>query len=137
MWSVCHMDVDSSCQQPSYLHLDGVNDTLGLNTLLGGRCYQVQNKFTLVIVPRNEEEVNLCSPGSKFLEKLKCFVRLSVGVEQDFYIEIRVFNDNVSLGSICKPDNTRLLLGWNTLTNSKAVNKKSFIIKLTQEYKPQ
>lgn len=128
-----NLDEDSRCQLPSSLHLDGVNNTLGLNTVLGGRCYQVQNKFTLVIVPRNEEEFNLCSPGSKFLEKLKCFVRLSVGVEQDFDIEIRVFNDNVSLGNICNPDNTRLLLGWNTVTNPKAVNKNSFIIRLSQD----
>ena len=68
------LDTDSLCQFPSAKHPNGVNNALGSSSVLGRRCYQVQNRFTIVIVPKTEEEFERCAPGSATLEKLKRFV---------------------------------------------------------------
>ena len=120
-------------QFPSAKHPNGVNNALGASSVLGRRCYQVQNRFTIVIVPKTEEEFERCAPGSAALEKLKRFVRLSVGVEQDFDIEIRALSKHLSLQNVCRPTNHPVRLGWNSVTNPLQVNRESITIHLSQD----
>lgn len=127
------LDEDSYCRLPSSKYTQGINNSLGVNTVLGQKCFQVQNRFSLIIIPRDEQEFERCSPGSTLLEKLKSFVHLSVGPEQDFDIEVRVLDDFVCLKDVCNPNHNRMLLGWNTVISPSTITKKSLSIKLSQD----
>ena len=127
------LDEDSYCRLPNPKYTQGVNNSLGINTVLGQKCFQVQNRFSLIIIPRDEEEFERCSPGSTLLEKLKSFIHLSVGPEQDFDIEVRVLDEFVCLKNVCNPSNSPMLLGWNTVTSPMTINKKMLSIKLSQD----
>ena len=92
----------------------GINNQLGSNAVLGRTCYQIQNKFTVVIDPMPYEKFMELAPGSKKLEALKSFIRFSVGAELDFDIKVSLIDREVPPAQLVETENYQPLLGWNS-----------------------
>ena len=123
---------DARCRLPDEDHPHGVNNALGVSTVMGSRCYQAQSKFTVTAVPHSEDEFRSLAPGSKGLEELKAFIRMSVGSEQDFDIEVKLDNRYFSLDDLFDPTKSEPLLGWNTYMNPEMIDNNSLSIRLSQ-----
>ena len=124
---------DVRCRLPDDEHPLGVNTQLGSNAVIGSVCYQVQNKFSVVIVPQSREEFMLLAPGEKTLEELKSFIKMSVGIEQDFEIEVRLSNENISIRELFNENNSTVLLGWNSHINPEILDENIISIRLSQD----
>ncbi|MBY6210000.1 type VI secretion system baseplate subunit TssG [Microbulbifer agarilyticus] len=92
----------------------GVNNRLGMDTIIGTHCFQAQNKFRVVIEPMGYDDHMAMAPGGRKLEALKAFVQLCAGVEMDFEISATLVTDQVEPVQLCHQGATKPLLGWNT-----------------------
>lgn len=92
----------------------GVNNHLGVDTILGTHCFQAQNKFRVVIEPMAYDDHMTIAPGSEKLEALKSFVQLSAGIEMDFEISVSLFTGQVAPVQLAADNESEPLLGWNT-----------------------
>ena len=123
---------DARCRMPDEEHPHGINNCLGVNTVMGVRCYQAQSKFTVIAIPHSEEEFRALAPGSKTLEELKAFIRMSAGAEQDFDLEIRLCDKYFSMDNIFDPTKSEPLLGWNTYMNPELIDGDELSVRLSQ-----
>lgn len=73
------------------------------------------------------------SPGSKRLEELKSFIRMSVGAEQDYEIEVHLEDSKLPVQELLEPDQFQGLLGWNTYINPERVDGRNITIRLSQD----
>lgn len=96
----------------------GVNNHLGVDTILGTHCFQAQNKFRVVIEPMAYDDYMTIAPGSEKLEALKSFVQLSAGIEMDFEISVSLFTGQVAPVQLATENENQPLLGWNTHMSS-------------------
>ncbi|WP_105102821.1 type VI secretion system baseplate subunit TssG [Microbulbifer pacificus] len=96
----------------------GVNNHLGVDTILGTHCFQAQNKFRVVIEPMAYDDHMTIAPGSEKLEALKSFVQLSAGIEMDFEISVSLFTGQVAPVQLAADNECEPLLGWNTHMSS-------------------
>ncbi|WP_226665388.1 type VI secretion system baseplate subunit TssG [Microbulbifer aggregans] len=122
---------------PSHEHPNGVNNCLGINSILGTHCFQAQNKFRVVIAPSDYGAYMDISPGSEKLEALKSFIQLSAGVELDFDISVAIPADEVAPLQLNSKAETKALLGWNSQMLRESQNKESLTITLSSDsYSP-
>jgi len=124
---------DVRCRMPDAEHPDGVNNALGVSTVMGSRCYQAQSKFSVVITPHTEQEFDALSPGSHLLEELKSVIRLSVGGEQDFEIEVRLKDEYLDLKQMFKNEESSGQLGWSSYLNPESIEADSVSVRLSQD----
>lgn len=92
----------------------GLNNSLGVNAVLGGSSFQIQNKFSVVIAPMPYDQFMDLSPGSKKLDALKSFIAFSVGSELDFDINLSLSDSEVPSVQLVDNDDYQPLLGWNS-----------------------
>jgi len=83
------LDVDSLTQ------LGRANNELGLNFLIGERCWDTQSKFRLKFGPLTLREFLLFLPGGASLDSVMQTTRLLVGLEFDFDVELRLRAEEV------------------------------------------
>ena len=126
------LPADARCRLPDEEYPHGVNNALGVSTVMGVRCYQAQSKFTVVAVPHSEDEFRILAPGSPGLEELKAFIKLSVGEEQDFDIEVKLDAQYFPLDDLFDPAHTEQLLGWTTYMNPEMIKDNALSIRLSQ-----
>ncbi|WP_370981172.1 type VI secretion system baseplate subunit TssG [Agaribacterium sp. ZY112] len=106
---------DVRCQLPGPENMNrGINNQLGVSTVLGAKCYQAQSKFTVVVAPLNADDFMDLAPGSKKLEGLKSFIKMGAGVDMDFDIEVNLTDDHIPMAHLVDTEEYRPLLGWNT-----------------------
>lgn len=105
---------DVLCRLPGPEYPQGVNNCLGVNTILGTQVFQAQNKFRVVVEPMEYEQFMTMAPGSTKLEALKSFIQLSAGVEMDFEISVTLFTGQVVPVQLVDEREQQPLLGWNT-----------------------
>jgi len=123
---------DARCRMPCEDHPHGVNNCLGVSTVMGSRCYQAQSKFTVTVVPHNEDEFKELAPGSKMLEELKAFIRMSAGSEQDFDIEVKLDEKYFPISDLFDSRKSEPMLGWNSYMNPDQIEGGSLSIRLSQ-----
>ncbi|WP_299594495.1 type VI secretion system baseplate subunit TssG [uncultured Microbulbifer sp.] len=92
----------------------GVNNRLGVDSIVGTHCFQAQNKFRVVIEPMSYEDHMDMAPGGRKLEALKSFIQLSAGVEMDFEISATLYTEQVAPVQLSSQAVTQPLLGWNS-----------------------
>ncbi len=124
---------DARCRMPDEDHPHGVNNALGVNTVMGSRCYQAQSKFCVVITPHTQEEFEALSPGSSTLEELKSVIRLSAGTEYDFEIEVKLDEEYLDLQDMFSPEKSSTQLGWSLYLNPDMIDAGSVSIRLSQD----
>lgn len=115
---------DVLCRLPGPEFLQGVNNCLGVNTVLGTQCFQAQNKFRVVVEPMVYEQFMTIAPGSTKLEALKSFIQFSAGVEMDFEISVTLFTGQVVPVQLTDESDYQPLLGWNTHMSSEQQNQR-------------
>ena len=111
----------------------GLNNILGSNALLGSRCYQIQNKFTVAIDELTYEQFMEMAPGSRKLETLKAFIHFSVGSELDFDIEVTLSDREVPPVQLCNRPDYQPLLGWNSHMSRPSQAERKTLIRISQE----
>lgn len=111
----------------------GLNNILGSNALLGSRCYQIQNKFTVAIDELTYEQFMEMAPGSRKLETLKAFIHFSVGSELDFDIEVTLSDREVPPVQLCNRPDYQPLLGWNSHMSRPSQEERKTLIRISQE----
>lgn len=118
-WQTLPEDMRSrlpGCEQPQ-----GQNNVLGMNVILGRRCWDVQSKFRIRIAELDYDQFVAISPNSQKMQALKAFTCFMVGNEFDFDIEICIDQNKIpriGLGQELKIDGktipgSQLMLGWN------------------------
>lgn len=111
----------------------GVNNRLGVDTIMGTHCFQAQNKFRVVIEPMDYETHMAMAPGGRKLEALKSFIQLGAGVEMDFEISATLFTDDVAPVQLSDQAATQPLLGWNTHMSTEPESGEPVYISLSAE----
>ncbi|WP_413664120.1 type VI secretion system baseplate subunit TssG [Microbulbifer sp. CNSA002] len=105
---------DILCRLPSAQVPKGINNCLGVNTILGMHCFQAQNKFQVIIESMPYEQFMTIAPGTKKLESLKEFIRFSAGIELDFELSVTLSTSQVAPIQLNRKAENEPLLGWNT-----------------------
>ena len=92
----------------------GCNNALGINTLLGKSCWQVQSKFRIVLAPMSYQSFMELAPGSKKLGALQDFIAFFAGNELDYEICIKLDWEEAEPVKLTNTIGEEPLLGWNT-----------------------
>lgn len=93
----------------------GMNNSLGINALLGAHCWQIQSKFRVRIRKLGYARLMELEPGGERMHNLVALTQLAAGTELDFDIALetdRAELPPVQLGGEGKA--YQPLLGWNT-----------------------
>lgn len=115
------LPTDMQSRMPGLGCPDGQNNELGMNVILGRRSWDIQSKFRIHIEHLNYDQFVSISPRSPKMAALKAFVRMLVGTEFDFDIEISIDQNQIpktGLGQCATVNGTpieggELMLGWN------------------------
>jgi len=111
----------------------GVNNRLGVDSIMGTHCFQAQNKFRVIIEPMRYEDHMAMAPGSRKLEALKSFIQLSAGVEMDFEISVTVFTEQIAPVQLARNAANQPLLGWNSHMAAESGDGEPVVIRLSSE----
>jgi len=105
--------------------LGGMNNQLGVNTIVGAHCWQIQSKFRVRLRHLTYAQLMQLAPGSARMHNLKTLTQLVAGTELDFDIVLETEREDLPpmrLGggpTQGGPANNAAtpfqpLLGWNT-----------------------
>ena len=89
----------------------GRNRGLGRETVLGGRVWDTQSCFTIVLGPLGYDDFNAFLPIARRFRPLVAITRCYFGEEYDFDIELRLKPEAVTQAKLSARDGARL--GWN------------------------
>ena len=92
----------------------GINNQLGMNSLLGKSCWQVQSKFRIHLATMNYDSFMELVPGGKKLKALQNFISTFAGNELDYELCIKLEKENVQPTTLSTEVGKEPLLGWNT-----------------------
>ncbi|BFM12109.1 type VI secretion system baseplate subunit TssG [Simiduia litorea] len=128
------LDKEVACRLPGEECLDGVNNQLGVNSIIGSYCYHAQSKFSVIVAPLPYKRFMELAPGTKKLEALRSFIRFSVGIDLEFDISITTAQNQVPPTRLANECDYQPALGWNThLYAQDEVEIESMKINLSQE----
>lgn len=130
-WDPLPEDVQTRLPGPNFPQ--GVNNCLGVNTLLGSQCFQAQNKFRVVVEPMTYEDHMTLAPGSDKLEALKSFIQFTAGIEMDFEISVTLSTGQVAPAQLASEKGHQALLGWNTHMSSDQQHDSMVNIRLSAD----
>lgn len=100
--------------QLSLYPLNGKNNCLGVDTVIGDEVYTMEGKFEIVLGPLKKSEFENMMPGSERMEALNRFTKMFAGETQHFDVKYQLEEDSVSEWILDEElDGTRRL-GWNT-----------------------
>ena len=93
---------------------------LGHNTTLSSRAYNSQQRFRISVGPITQEQFNEFLPGTSALQVLKDIVRMYVGPEMSFDVQL-VLQSEENVGTNLYEDTLHepSRLGWNTWLGHK------------------
>lgn len=118
-WQALPTDMQS--RMPGLGCLNGQNNELGMNVILGRSCWDLQSKFRIHIEHLDYQQFVSIAPRSQKMAALKAFVRFLVGTDFNFDIEISIDHNEIpkiGLGQRAVIDGEpveggELMLGWN------------------------
>ena len=101
----------------------GMNNALGVNAMLGARCWQIQSKFRVRIRNLSYDQLMELAPGSARLRNLKTLTQMVAGTELDFDIVLETAREDLPPLQLPQAGTApqasaqpayQPLLGWNT-----------------------
>ncbi len=92
----------------------GKNNCLGVDMVIGERCFTVEGKFELEIGPLSEQEYQEFKPGSAKQKSLLRYTQLFVGKNFDFDLKYKLQPGAISSWYLSEPNPSLFNLGWNT-----------------------
>ena len=122
-WEAMPLDVRS---QLADRKSNGMNNMLGLNALLGSRCWNAQNRFEVEIIDIEYEQFMTFSPGSEKLNALYKLIKLKVGTELDFDLTLKIQKNKLhaaKISSLGHSTDRPPQLGWNSRLQCRYENK--------------
>ena len=90
----------------------GMNNNLGANALLGGRCWNAQNRFEVEVIHIDYAQFMTFAPGSDNLHALYQFIKFKVGIELDFDLTLKLKESHLAAARFSADQ--RPQLGWNS-----------------------
>jgi len=105
---------DEQSMLPSLGEPLGRNCELGISALIGERVWDVQSKFRLRIGPLAYRQFSDLMPSGDRLRPLAQFVRMYVGSEYDFDVQLVLRAAEVPWCRLAGDDQAGARLGWNT-----------------------
>lgn len=122
---------DMLSQMPTKRNRMGQNAQLGVNAIAGQSIWSVQAKFRIHIAPITYRQYESLAPGSSKLNALHELVRLYVGLELDYDIELQIPARELPPARLRKDGPLPLQLGWNGYLPSKQDSERLVTIRLT------
>ncbi|HET8705300.1 MAG TPA: type VI secretion system baseplate subunit TssG [Pseudomonadales bacterium] len=108
----------SASAQTQLSQLNSANNQLGVNSLLGDTSWQLQYRFAVQILIRNQAELTSLQPGSPKLSAMQKAIALYCGPDQHFSIKLHV-NELLFDPAVLTEKNTHAnRLGWGTQLGS-------------------
>lgn len=108
-WESLPMDVRS---QLGDRKSHGMNNILGVNTLIGKQCWNIQNRFEIEIINIEYDQFMSLSPGCEKLNALYQLIKFKVGTELDFDLTLKVRKNTLIPAKLTRTG--RPQLGWNS-----------------------
>lgn len=111
-----YLEPENQTAMPSKRHPEGLNCALGASSVVGSRAWDVQSRFRISIGPLDRTEFNQLLPSEPQLKRVCELVRLYVGPEFDFDIQLILKKEHIpsaQLGATAAPR-----LGWNSWMQS-------------------
>lgn len=94
--------------------LETRNNQLGINVVVGRRVWGVENNFRLRLGPLSYRQFAQFMPAGSALIKLAQLVRMYVGLEFDFDVQLILRRDEVPPCQLASGEGASARLGWNT-----------------------
>ncbi len=113
-----HISPSDRSRMPDAEHPQGLNNQLGVNTVVGERVWDVQSRVRVRLGPLTLAQYRWFLPSGDGLSKLSRLVRLYVGPQFDFDVQLVLRGDDVPpcrLGG----DGKGPQLGWTTFLKSE------------------
>ncbi|MEM1141388.1 MAG: type VI secretion system baseplate subunit TssG [Pseudomonadota bacterium] len=114
------------------LGTSGTRPSLGVNTVLGARVWQVQSTFRLVIVKPNRVQYDALKPGSESLRRIQLAIRMYCTAELAFRIKILISGSEITAGTL-GGRNAPAILGWNSVSGNPDPNRL-YAINICKDY---
>lgn len=109
-----YLPVETQSALPSRQHPAGMNLSLGEDTVVGSRVWDVQSRFRTSLGPLTWLQFSQLLPGSARLECVSQLIRLYVGIDLDFDLQLILRHDEVPPCRLASDDQYSPRLGWNT-----------------------
>ena len=102
-------------EEPTLAEPEGRHCRLGIDALAGDRAWDVQGKFRLRIGPLNHDQFRDFMPEGREFRKLQDLVRMYVGPELDFELQVTLQAPEVPGARLATGEDDRhaTRLGWN------------------------
>lgn len=94
--------------------LETHNNQLGTNVVVGRRVWGVEQSFRLRLGPLGYRQFEQFTPAGRALLRLAQLVRMYVGLEFDFDVQLVLRRDEVPLCRLACGEDASARLGWNT-----------------------
>ncbi|KAA0590018.1 type VI secretion system baseplate subunit TssG [Azospirillum oryzae] len=106
---------DGQTRLPTLAEPEGRHCRLGIDALAGDRAWDVQGKFRLRIGPLNHDQFRDFMPEGREFRKLRDLVRMYVGPELDFELQVTLQAPEVPGARLAAGEDDRdaTRLGWN------------------------
>jgi type VI secretion system protein ImpH len=105
---------DMQSRLPSIDYPKGLNNQLGINTILGQSCLQAQSKFRVRFDQLTYQEFMSLLPSGEKMKQLKALIRFIVGIDYDFDIALTIAQSELPNNSLGGGQDAELALGWNS-----------------------
>ena len=109
-----YLPEDSQSSMPSPIRRGGLNLSLGDSAVAGSRVWDVQSRIRIRLGPLSWSQFSALLPGSPGLRSVTEMIRLYVGVDLDFDVQLILKREDVPLCRLSPDDSYRPQLGWNT-----------------------
>lgn len=110
----------------------GQNAQLGHNAMLGHKIWSAQSKFKINIGPLSYEQYQALSPNSRKLKALHSLIRLYIGIELDYDIELEVPANEMPIARVDPKAKNPIQLGWNTYMPAQDQAERMVKIRISQ-----
>jgi type VI secretion system protein ImpH len=105
---------DMQSRLPSKEQPRGLNNQLGINTILGQSCLQAQSKFRVRFDELDYQQFMSLLPSGEKMKQLKALIRFIVGIDYDFDIALTIDQRELPNNSLGGAQDAELALGWNS-----------------------
>jgi len=99
--------------------MNGKNNCLGVDTVIGNEVYTVEGKFRLIMGPLNKQQFDELLPDTEKLERLKRFTKMFVGASYNYDIKYDLLPEAVTGWYLGDDNSSHTRLGWNTWLKPK------------------
>jgi type VI secretion system protein ImpH len=106
--------IENQSGMPTRGNTFGQNLQLGEDAVVGTCVWDVQSRFRVVLGPLTRNELVTLLPGEKQLQAIVNLIRLYVGINRDFDIQLILKKEEVPACRLGASENYEPRLGWTT-----------------------